>query len=110
MENWEIFININPNIRFGKPCIAGTRIAVQDILEWLASGMSFEEIIEDFPELNALKIRATLAFAARREQRLDTIQKEEVQPSAPTNLQALLLTGPVWTEEEYQQVLKTREH
>ncbi|MCC6279990.1 MAG: DUF433 domain-containing protein, partial [Saprospiraceae bacterium] len=41
MENWEVYININPNIRFGKPCISGTRIAVQDILEWLASGMSF---------------------------------------------------------------------
>lgn len=73
MENWEIFININPNIRFGKPCIAGTRIAVQDILEWLASGMSFEEIIEDFPELDALKIRAALAFAARREQRVKIV-------------------------------------
>ena len=109
MENWEVYININPNIRFGKPCIAGTRITVQDILEWLASGMSFEEIIEDFPELDALKIRAALAFAARREQRLDTIQKAEKQPPAPNNLQALLLTGPVWTEEEYQQVLKTRE-
>ncbi len=73
MENWEIFININPNIRFGKPCIAGTRIAVQDILEWLASGMSFDEIIEDFPELDDLKIRAALAFAARREQRVKIV-------------------------------------
>ena len=73
MENWEIFININPNIRFGKPCIAGTRIAVQDILEWLASGMSFEEIIEDFPGLDAMKIRAALAFAARREQRVKIV-------------------------------------
>lgn len=67
MENWEVYISINSNIRFGKPCIAGTRIAVQDILEWLASGMSFEEIIADFPELDELKIRAALAFAARRE-------------------------------------------
>ena len=67
MENWEVYININQNIRFGKPCIAGTRIAVQDILEWLASGMSYEEIMEDFPELDTLKIRAALAFAARKE-------------------------------------------
>lgn len=73
MENWEVYININPNIRFGKPCISGTRIAVQDILEWLASGMSFEEIIEDFPELDAVKIRAALAFAARREQRVKIV-------------------------------------
>lgn len=90
MENWEVYINIDPNIRFGKPCIAGTRITVQDILEWLASGMSFEEIVEDFPELDVLKIRAALAFAP------------------PISLQALLLTGPVWTEEEYLNVLMTR--
>lgn len=67
MENWEDYISISQSIRFGKPCIKGTRIAVQDILEWLASGMSYEEIIEDFPELDMMKIRAALAFAARRE-------------------------------------------
>lgn len=73
MENWEVYISIDPNIRFGKPCIAGTRITVQDILEWLASGMSFEEIIKDFPELDEIKIRAALAFAARREQRVKIV-------------------------------------
>lgn len=73
MENWEDYISINPNIRFGKPCIIGTRITVQDVLEWLSSGMSFEEIMEDFPELDLLKIRAALAFAARREQRVKII-------------------------------------
>ena len=73
MENWEHSISINPNIRFGKPCITGTRITVQDVLEWLSSGMSFEEITEDFPELDLLKIRAALAFAARREQRVKII-------------------------------------
>jgi uncharacterized protein (DUF433 family) len=67
MENWEDYISISPAIRFGKPCIKGTRVAVQDILEWLASGMSYEEIMEDFPELDMMKIRAALAFAARRE-------------------------------------------
>ena len=67
MENLEQFIRIDPQIRFGKPCIVGTRITVRDILEWLASGMSMTEIIEDFPELDELKIRAALAFAARRE-------------------------------------------
>ena len=67
MENLEPYISLDPNIRFGKPCIVGTRIAVQDVLGWLASGMTFEEILEDFPELDMLKIRAALAFAARRE-------------------------------------------
>ena len=51
-------------IRFGKPCVAGTRIAVQDILSWLASGMNNAEIVEDFPELTEEHIRAALAFAA----------------------------------------------
>lgn len=66
-------ISINPNIRFGKPCVAGTRIAVQDILEWLASGMPYEDIIKDFPELNKEKIQAALAFAARREKMIKIV-------------------------------------
>ncbi|MFN7119378.1 MAG: DUF433 domain-containing protein [Saprospiraceae bacterium] len=64
MENYQEYISINPNIRFGKPCVTGTRIAVQDVLSWLASGMSFEEILEDFPELTMEQVRAALAFAA----------------------------------------------
>ena len=70
-------ISINPSIRFGKPCIKGTRIAVQDILGWLAAGMSFEEIIEDFPELDMIKIRAALAFAAFRETRTKILPAHE---------------------------------
>lgn len=62
------FININPNIRFGKPCIKGTRIAVQDILSWLAAGMTYEEIMEDFPEIKKEHILAALAFATHREE------------------------------------------
>jgi uncharacterized protein (DUF433 family) len=50
--------------RFGQPCIINIRISVFDILSWLASGMSFQEIIEDFPELNGEHIQAALAFAA----------------------------------------------
>lgn len=73
MKNEEALISINPNIRFGKPCVAGTRIAVQDILEWLASGMSYEDIIKDFPELNKEKIQAALAFAARREKMIKIV-------------------------------------
>ena len=60
-------ISIDPGIRFGKPCIKNTRIAVIDILQWLASGMSFDEILQDFPVLSMADIRAALAFAAHRE-------------------------------------------
>ncbi|MBX3293348.1 MAG: DUF433 domain-containing protein [Acidobacteria bacterium] len=65
--NASTYISIDPNIRFGKPCIKGTRIAVSDILQWLASGMSEEEILVDFPQLKTEHIRAALAFAADRE-------------------------------------------
>ena len=61
------YISINLDIRSGKPCIIGTRITVGDILQWLASGMSFTEILEDFPLLKEEHIRAALAFAANRE-------------------------------------------
>ena len=61
------YISIDPDIRFGKPCIKGTRIAVGDILQWLASGVSIPEIIDDFPLLKEEHIRAALAFAANRE-------------------------------------------
>jgi len=61
------YITINPEIRFGKPCIKGTRIAVVDILQWLASGMSVSEIIDDFPSLKEEHIRAALTFSANRE-------------------------------------------
>lgn len=66
-NNWQNLISINPDIRFGKPVIADTRICVSDILLWLATGMSFDEILEDFPELKKEHILAALAFAANRE-------------------------------------------
>ena len=50
--NYSEYISVNPNVRFGKPCITGTRISVYDVLSWLASGMNFDEIIYDFPQLN----------------------------------------------------------
>ncbi len=65
--NYCIYITIDPNIRFGKPCLKGTRISVYDVLGWLANGMKNEEIISDFPELDEESIRACLAFAADRE-------------------------------------------
>ena len=68
--DYTAYISINPNIRFGKPCITGTRISVYDVLSWLASGMSFEEIIDDFPHLNKEQILACLSFAADKERKL----------------------------------------
>ena len=67
MEDFRKYISINPNIRFGKPCIVGTRISIGDILGWLAADMSFEEILEDFPQLQRAHILAALAFATERE-------------------------------------------
>ncbi|MBK8396744.1 MAG: DUF433 domain-containing protein [Leptospiraceae bacterium] len=61
------YISFDPDVRFGKPCIKGTRIAVVDILGWLAGGMSYEQILEDFPELKHEHILAALQFAAKRE-------------------------------------------
>jgi len=58
-------ITVNPDIHFGKPCIEGTRIPVQDVLELLAEGLSFEQIIKDYyPDINAEDIRACLRYAA----------------------------------------------
>ena len=67
MENWQKHISINSEIRSGKPCLIGTRITISDVLSYLASGMSFSEIIEDFPQLDNEKILAVLSFAAHRE-------------------------------------------
>ena len=55
-------ITSQPGIRFGKPCVAGTRIAVVDILSWLASGMSNAEILADFPELTLDHVHAALTY------------------------------------------------
>jgi uncharacterized protein (DUF433 family) len=66
-------ITIDPSRRSGKPCIRNTRITVYDILEYLASGMTENEILKDFPELEREDFRAVLMFAADREKRLITI-------------------------------------
>lgn len=63
-------ITIEAGKRGGKPTIRGMRITVQDVLEYLAGGMSEEEILSDFPELTGEDIRACLAFAADRERKL----------------------------------------
>ena len=67
MKNFAEYISIDQEIRFGKPCIKGTRITVSDILQWLASGLSFQEILLDYPLLKEEHIKAALAFAANRE-------------------------------------------
>ena len=63
-------ITIEPGKRSGKPCIRGMRVTVQDILEYLAGGMTEDEILADFSELTSDDIRACLAFAADRERKL----------------------------------------
>lgn len=64
------YITIEPNKRGGKPCIRGLRITVYEVLEYLASEMTVEEILEDFPDLTRSDLKAAIAFAADRERRL----------------------------------------
>jgi len=71
--NWKDHITLDPEKRSGKPCIRDLRITVYDVLEYLASGMSEEDILKDFPDLTREDIRACLAFAADRERRLVSI-------------------------------------
>jgi uncharacterized protein (DUF433 family) len=63
-------IEIRPEKRFGKPCLKGTRISVYDVLNWLANGMTKEEIMEDFEEISEEMINACLAFAADKDHSL----------------------------------------
>jgi uncharacterized protein (DUF433 family) len=71
--NYTDRITIEPGKRSGKPCIRGLRITVSDVLEYLASGMTEEEILSDFPDLELEDIRACLAFAAEREKKLMSV-------------------------------------
>jgi len=71
--DYEKYITIEAGKRGGKPCIRGLRITVYDILDYLASGMTEQEILQDFPDLTREDIRACLAFAADRERKLVTI-------------------------------------
>jgi uncharacterized protein (DUF433 family) len=65
--DYKNYIEVNPDIRFGKPVIKDTRITVYDVLQWLASGMTHSQIIEDFPQLSEEQILACLAYAANKE-------------------------------------------
>jgi len=71
-------IVVDPEIRFGKPCIKGTRITVGDILQWFSGGMTEQEIIDDYPELQKIHVRAALAFAAERDAVTKVIAHETV--------------------------------
>jgi uncharacterized protein (DUF433 family) len=71
-------ITIEPGKRSGKPCIRGMRITVQDVLEYLAGGMTESEILDDFPELTREDIRACIAFAANRKRQLAVVSQYEV--------------------------------
>ncbi len=70
MVDYKSIIERNPNKRFGKPCIRNTRITAYDVLGWLASGMAFNDILADFPELTIDDIKACLAYAADKERKL----------------------------------------
>lgn len=71
--DYQHIITMEPGKRGGKPCIRGLRITVSDVLDYLASGMSEDEILRDFPDLTREDIRASLAFAVDRERRLVSI-------------------------------------
>ena len=64
------YIKADPQIRSGKPCVSGTRISVFDVLDYLASGMSVEEVLADFPQLTRESVLACLAYAADRERKV----------------------------------------
>jgi uncharacterized protein (DUF433 family) len=71
--DYKHLITIEPDKRSGQPCIRGLRMTVQDVLEYLAGGMTVAEILDDFPDLTEEDIRACLAFAADRERRLRVV-------------------------------------
>jgi uncharacterized protein (DUF433 family) len=70
MKHYSERITINPQTRFGRPTIRGMRISVYDILGWFASGMTAQDIINDYPELTAEDIQAALSYAADREHKI----------------------------------------
>ena len=70
MTDYKQIITIEPGKRGGKPCIRGMRITVSDILGWLASGMTVQDIITDYDELTETDIYAALSYAADRENRI----------------------------------------
>ena len=74
MDAYSNLIQINPAKRFGKPCVRNTRISVYDVLGWLSRGMTFDEIIYDFPKLTREDILACLAYAAQPQEQEQTLE------------------------------------
>lgn len=72
LMNYRDYITIEPNKRGGKPCVRGLRITVYEVLEYLASDMTEEEILDDFPDLTREDLKACIAYAADRERRFMT--------------------------------------
>lgn len=70
MMNYQDYITIDPEKRGGKPCVRGLRITVYEVLEYLASEMTEQEILADFPDLTHEDLKACIAFAADRERKL----------------------------------------
>lgn len=71
--NYQNYITIDPDKRGGKPCVRGLRITVYEVLDYLASDMTEEEILSDFPDLTREDLKACIAFAAERERRLAVV-------------------------------------
>ena len=71
--NYQDYITIDPNKRAGKPCVRGLRITIYEVLEYLASEMTEDEILADFPDLTREDLKACIAFAADRERKLMTV-------------------------------------
>lgn len=78
MIDFREYITIDAKKRFGKPIVKGTRITVYDVLNWMANGMSKQEILSDFPELSKETIQACLAYVANRERRMQIATDEAV--------------------------------
>ena len=74
MMKYQDYLEIIPGKRSGKPCIKNTRISIYDVLDMLANSMTWQEITEDFPELNDEHIYACLAYAAQRKHHVKTIE------------------------------------
>ena len=86
VNDYSHIITIEPDKRSGQPCIRGIRMTVYDILEYLAGGMAYEEILDDFPYLTIEDILASIAFVADRKRRFALVPLHEVE----------------WTEEAFE--------
>lgn len=81
--DYKKIITIEPGKRSGKPCIRGTRMTVTDVLEYLAGGMTQDDILKDFPDLTPDDIRACLAYAADRERKLQHSNTSSLDDEKP---------------------------